>query len=99
MPNGKGVFQGLLDFSFQELVTPRLVKWLYVIALLAGGVSVVAAVVNGLRESPAQGLLALVFGVIAFFVWVLYIRLALEVVIIVFRIAENTGQMAGWRNQ
>jgi len=99
MPNGKGVFQGLLDFSFQELVTPRLVKWLYVIALLAGGVSVVAAVVSGLRESPAQGLLALVFGVIAFFVWVLYIRLALEVVIIVFRIAENTGQMAGWRNQ
>ncbi len=95
MPNEKGLFQGLFDFSFRELLTPRIIKLLYVIVLLAGGIAVVAAVINGLQQSPAQGLLALVFGLISLFVWVLYSRVLLEVVVVFFRIAENTDRMAG----
>ncbi len=95
MPEEKGLFHGLADFSFHEFITPRLIKLLYGIALLAGGVALVAAVVSGLHESPAQGLLALVFGVIGLFVWVLYVRVLLEVVMVLFRIAWNTDRMAG----
>ncbi len=95
MPNKKGVFAGLSDFSFQDLITLRLIKWLYLIALLAGGVSLVVAVFKGLQDSAATGLLALVFGLIALFVWILYVRVALEVVVVLFQIAENTRRMAG----
>jgi hypothetical protein len=95
MPDEKGIFQGLVDFAFQQLLAKRIIKVLYVIALVAGVVSLVAAVVTGLQQSPAQGLLALVFGVVALFVWVLYVRVALELVVVLFRIAENTDRMAG----
>lgn len=95
MPNGKGVFVGLSDLSFQDLITPRIIKWLYLIALLTGGVSLVVAVVRGLQDTPGQGMLVLVFGLFALFVWILYIRVVLEVVIVLFQIAENTRRMAG----
>jgi len=98
MPEEKRIFQGLTDFSFRELIAPRLIKLLYVIALVAGGVAYVAGVINGLQQSPAQGLLILVFGLIALFVWILYIRVMLEMVIVFFRIAENTERMAGSSN-
>jgi hypothetical protein len=98
MPKEKGLFEGLADFSFQELITTRIIKLLYGIALLAGGISVVVVVFNGLRESPAQGLLALVFGLIGLFIWVLYVRVLLEVLVILFRIAAHTERMAGAPN-
>jgi len=94
MPNEKGVFVGLSDLSFRDLVTTRIVKWLYLIALLAGGVSLVVAVYRGLQESPGQGMAVLVFGLFALFVWILYVRVVLEVVIVLFQIAENTRRMA-----
>ncbi len=98
MPEEKGVFVGLSDFSFKDMVTRRIIAWLYGIALLAGSISVVVLVFNGLQQSPAQGLLALVFGLVGLFVWILYARVALEVVIVLFQIAESTARMAGGRN-
>ena len=95
MSNQKSMYAGLSDFSFQDLVTPQLLKPLYAIALLAGGISLVVFVFQALQQSPAQGLLALVFGLIGLVVWILYIRVALEVVVVLFRIAENTRRMAG----
>ncbi len=95
MPDEKGLFQGLADFSFRELITPRIIKLLYVILLLAGGVSLVALVVQGMQQSAAQGLLALVFGAVGLFVWALYIRMMLELVLVLLRIAANTDRMAG----
>jgi hypothetical protein len=85
----------LSDFSFQDMVTPRIIKLLYGISLLAGGISVVVAVYSGLQQSPAQGLLALVFGLIGLFVWVLYARVALEVLVVIFRMAHHIERMAG----
>ncbi len=95
MPNEKGIFQGLVDFSFQQSIAKRLIKVLYVIALLAGAVSLVAWVVVQMQQSPAQGMLALVFGVIALCVWVLYIRVMMELLFALFHIAENIARMAG----
>ncbi len=99
MSNEKGLFQGLADFSFRELVTRRIIKLLYGIALLAGGVSVVVAVVNGLQQSPGQGMLTLVFGLVGLFVWVLYVRVALEIVVALFRIADNIEHLAGGQSR
>ncbi len=98
MPEEKEVFAGLSDFSFKNLVTRRIIGWLYAIALLAGGVALVVLVFNGLQQSPSQGLLTLVFGLIGLFVWILSIRVVLEVVIVLLQIADNTGRIAGGRN-
>src|SRR5713226_4626350 len=89
MPEEKGLFAGLFDFSFQELLSRRIVKLLYIIALVGGGIAVVAEVVLELRVDTAMGLLALVAGVVALFIWILITRVALECVLALFRIADN----------
>jgi len=89
MPDDKNFFAGLFDFSFNFLLLRRLVKWVYVISLLGGGIAVVAEVVLGIQVSPAQGLINLVTGVVSLFFGILITRLLLELALIILRIAEG----------
>jgi len=89
MPDDKNFFTGLFDFAFNHSLLRRLVKLLYVIAILAGGVAVVACVVVGMQHSPAEGLINLVAGIIALFVGTLVVRLLLELSLAILRIAEG----------
>jgi len=89
MPDDKNFFAGLFDFSFNFSLLRRLVKWVYVISLLGGGIAVVAEVVLGMQVSPAQGIINLVTGVVSLFVGILVTRLLLELALIILRIAEG----------
>ncbi len=89
MPEGQNLFAGLFDFSFQQSLIRRIVKLLYILSILAGGITVVALVVTAYQQSPAQAVLALVFGLAGLFIWILCVRLALELVLQVLRIADN----------
>ena len=87
MPEAKNMWEGLMDFSFHLYSTPRMLKFLYAIHLLAGLVAAVAWVVLSFQQAPVQGLLALIASLVAFFFWILYCRIVLEVLSAVFRMA------------
>jgi hypothetical protein len=89
MPDEKNVLAGLFDFSFNYSLARRIAKLLYVIAILSGGITVVACVVLGMQQSPAQGLINLVAGIVALFIGTLVVRLLLELSLVVLRIAEG----------
>ncbi len=89
MPEEKNFFAGLVDFSFQQQIMRRIVKVLYIVGILAGGISVVTYVVLGFQNSPAEGLISLVAGIVSFFVGVLLWRGLLELALLVQRIAES----------
>jgi hypothetical protein len=89
MSNDKNFFAGLFDFSFQQQLTLRIVKFLYIIGILAGGVTVVTYVVLGFQHSPAEGLINLVAGIFCLFVGMLVTRLLLELALVTLRIAEG----------
>jgi hypothetical protein len=89
MPDDKNFFAGLVDFSFQQQLTRRIVKLLYIIGILGGGIWVVTYVVLGFQKSPADGLIDLVSGIIALFVGILILRLLLELSLVILRISEG----------
>lgn len=89
MPEEKNFFAGLVDFSFQRPIMGRIVRVLYIIGILAGGISVVTYVVLGFQNSPADGIISLVAGIVSFFVGVLIWRGLLELALLVQRIAEG----------
>jgi len=89
MPGETGLFESLFDLSFRESVGKRYVKLLYALHLFLGLVAAIVLAVNGFQSSPAQGLLALVIAIPALFLWALYVRVALEVLVAVFGITEN----------
>ena|SRR5713101_959746 len=89
MPEGHNLFSGLADFSFQQTLGRLIAKVLYVLAILGGGITVVALVVTTYQQSPSQAVLTMVFGVVGLFVWILVIRLQLELALQILRIADN----------
>src|SRR5262250_562742 len=86
--NSNGMWEGLLDFSFRRYTTPRMLKFLYAIHLLAGLIAGVAWVVLAFQKAPVQGLLTLIGALVGYSLWILYCRVALEVLAAVFRIAD-----------
>jgi hypothetical protein len=89
MPDDKNFFAALFDFSFQQQLTRRLVKLLYIIGILAGGISVVTFVVLGFQQSPADGLINLVAGIVSLFIGILIWRVLLEMTLVILRISDS----------
>lgn len=88
MPEAKGMWEGLMDFSFRTYATPRMLKFLYAMHLLVGLVAAVAWVVVSFQQAPVQGLLALLGALVGYFFWILYCRVVLEVLAAIFRMAD-----------
>ena len=93
MASEKGMVEALMNFSFEEMATPRMIKVLYAVHLLLGLVVAVGAILNGFRVSTADGLLMLILAAVGLGFWVLYVRVVLEVLVTIFRLAENTARL------
>ncbi|MGC0773405.1 MAG: DUF4282 domain-containing protein [Candidatus Acidiferrum sp.] len=87
MPEAKGMWEGMMDFSFRMYATPKMLKFLYALHLLVGLVAAVAWVVLAFQQAPVQGLLALLAALVGYFFWILYCRVILEVLSAIFRMA------------
>jgi hypothetical protein len=88
MPEAKGMWEGLMDFSFRVYATPKMLRFLYALHLLVGLIAAVAWVVTAFQQAPVQGLLALLAALGGYFVWFLYCRVVIELLAAVFRMAD-----------
>ena len=91
----KGFFERLLDFSFQYYVTLKYAKLLYGLHLLLGLIVATGFVFNGFQTSTSEGLLVLLLALVGYFLWILYVRVTLEVLVALFRTAENISRASG----
>ena len=94
MAEGAGFFASLFDFSFTEFITTKLIKFLYFLGMVVAGLMAVALIIGGFASHWAMGLLALVLSPLIFLLYVIAVRVWLELVIVVFRIAEHTAEIA-----
>ena len=99
MPEAKGMWEGLMDFSFRAYATPKMLKFLYAMHLLVGLIAAVAWVVLAFQQAPVQGLLALLGALVGYFFWILYCRVVLEVLGAVFRMADAIAPDRGSSQQ
>ncbi len=99
MNDPKGFFAALLDFSFSEFITTKLVKILYVLLLIIialfflGGIGTAVVSIFS-RGGFARGLGLLCGTPIITLIYVILARAWTELIIVVFRIAENTTELA-----
>jgi len=85
----KGLIENLMDFSFQRMVTPRMLKTLYSLHLLLGLIIAIGFAFKGFQTSTSDGLLALILGVAGLSFWIVYCRIIVEVLAVVFRVGES----------
>ena len=88
MPREKSLIEKLLDFSFECMVTPRILKMLYGLHLLMGLVAAVWFVFSGFQTSTSSGLLALIISFATMLLWIVYCRIVVELLAVVFRAAQ-----------
>jgi hypothetical protein len=86
----RAVLDLILDFSFQHFVTPRLIRLLYALSLLAAVLATVTWMFSGFSSgSILSGLFTFVTGPVAFVLYVLSARVVMEVILAIFQIAEK----------
>ena len=88
VPREKSLIENLLDFSFERMLTPRMLKVLYGVHLLIGLIAAVWFVFSGFQTSTSNGLLALILGFAAMLLWIVYCRIVVELLAVVFRAAQ-----------
>jgi len=90
----KSFFEILFDLSFTEFVTTRLIKLIFVLGVIFSALGALFLIVGGFRVGFGRGVIMLILSPVAFFLYVLAVRVWCEMIIAVFRIAENTGRLA-----
>lgn len=93
MNGKKGFFEALFDLSFTEFVTTKVIKLLFILAIIASAIGCIVLIVTGFSSRGASGIITLLLSPIIFILYVLIARIWLELVVVIFRIAENTGKM------
>lgn len=88
-------FDALFDLSFTRFITISMIKIIYILAMVVLGLSWLGIVIGGLTQGFLPFLVALVVATIGAVLYLLLVRVWLELIVVVFRIGENTSIMAG----
>ena len=88
------LFDALKDVSFTEFITLKLIKFLYILGLLGIAIGVLLMVLGAFSQGFVTGLGSLMLGAIGALLAVAFLRVYLEIIAVVFRIASNTARIA-----
>lgn len=87
---GKGFLASLFDLSMTEMITPKIIRVIFIIGLLGLLVSAVFGLVTAIMSGEVVAIiLALIAVVVGFFVAVILLRIYLEIVVVFFRIYDE----------
>jgi len=96
----KGFFGSLFDISFSSLITTRVIKVLYVLALIAIALFSLFFIVAAFHSSSGAGFFTLIIlAPLGALLYTVYTRVILEFIIVVFRIAEYNGELVALTRQ
>ena len=90
----KGFFGSLFDFSFENFVFPKIIKVLYAIAVVFICIGYLGGVVYAFQMDMTYGIGAIVLGPLVMLIYLILIRIWMEVAIVLFRIYDNTNVIA-----
>jgi hypothetical protein len=88
--SAKGFVASLFDFGFNSFVTPKVIKFIYVLYMIVIGLGALSFLIFSFKVSAIFGIIALVILCPLYFIVSLaFLRIVLEFYIVVFRMAED----------
>ena len=86
--------QAFVDFSFNQLMSQKINKFLYGLSFLSAGLSALLFIIVGFHISLLFGIFSLFIGApLIFLLMVLYSRVLLEMVLVISRLADRIANM------
>ena len=96
----KGFLGSLFDVSFSSLITTRVIKVIYILSMILIGLTALAFVAAAFSSSVGAGLFTLiVLAPLAALLYLIYVRVILEVIICVFRITETNVELVALQRE
>jgi uncharacterized membrane protein YgcG len=86
--------EALFDFSFRRFLTLNVMKVLYVLGLVLIALGWLIAVITGCLQGGLQGIMTFALVSIIAMIYVIFLRVWLELIVVIFRIGENVGEIA-----
>ena len=83
-----GFFARLFDVSMKTFITPSIIKVLFILGLIVVSIFSLILLVAGAQADG--GFVLILLAPLYWFIGVLYLRVILEVIVVLFRIEENT---------
>jgi hypothetical protein len=92
--HAKGFFASLFDYSFSTFITSRVIRVLYILTTIILALWTLVIVLAAFRSSTGLGIAALLVGGPLFFVFtMIYARVVLELIMVIFRIHEDVDDI------
>jgi hypothetical protein len=91
-PDAKGFFGALFDFKFSTFVTPMIIKFVYVLAMVVLVLGWLVWLIVGFSQGAEYGVAALVLGPIVLVIYLAFIRMTLEIYFAVVRMSEDINR-------
>ena len=90
----QGFLASLFDVEFKSLITTKVIKVLYILSMIGIGLVALAFVVAAFNNDAAAGPLVLIIvAPLMALLYLIYVRVLLEIVIAVFRIMETNTEL------
>jgi len=93
-PPQRGFFESLMDTHFNSLITPKLIRFLYIVGMIVLAVGAFVWIIVGFSHNGKTGVLSLILAPIAALVYLIVLRLYLELVVVAFKIRDATEETA-----
>lgn len=90
----RSFFSALMDTQFNTLITPSLVRFVYIIAMVLIAIGMLVAIIAGFAESAGTGILLLIIAPIIALFYLIVTRLWLELVVVLFKVRDATEETA-----
>jgi Domain of unknown function (DUF4282) len=89
-----GFFEALMDTRFDRLITPSLIRFLYVVVMILLALGALAVIIAGFAENAGTGVLLLIFAPIGALIYLIVTRLWLELIVVAFKIRDAAEEVA-----
>ncbi len=94
---GKGFLAALFDVSMKEMVTPRIIRVLYIIGLIGIGLGVLGGFVTSVFSAFNDGMIALIGAIVVIpigaIIAVIFLRIYMELIILLFNIYDQLTEI------
>jgi hypothetical protein len=88
--DAKGFLRSLYDFSFTSLITTKIIRFVYALLVIVYSVFAVIFFIAGLASGKPAGVFLAIIGVpIGYLIYVIILRIWMEILIVVFRIGDD----------
>jgi hypothetical protein len=95
--DAKSFLNSVLDLSFSNFITTKLIRIIYLIFVILSCISGMAIIVAGMFNGIGAGILSLIVAPLVVALEIMVCRVFLEIVMVIFKIAKDVDKIANDR--